>query len=117
MITVKWTTRWKADKMGLPSIEDYDLSKYKEFKACLTQNIIENHFIFSGENHVYGLGVPVFCLDGKPVANWIVLPDTWAKFMVSIWSVVLQTKFYALDFRSKNTLPKCVIIKYPMEDE
>jgi len=106
MINVKWLTKFEADKLDVPnSIEGYSRN--------LRLDILKNEYCFSGEAHAFGKGVPVICENGKPVAKWIVIPDTWARFIVDILNPMFEEDLRIIDFRTKASMPKCVTIKYP----
>lgn len=108
MISIKWVTKFEADKLNVPNNIDYYLRDVR-------YNMLEHEYVFSGEAHRYGRGVPVVCQHGKPVAKWVVLPDQWAAFMVELLNPMYNNELRMIDFRTKASMPKCVTIKYPKE--
>lgn len=108
MINVKWMTKFEAEKLDIPN--DGDM-----YKKEITRSILKNEYIFSGEAHIFGRGIPVICKHGVPIAKWITLPDSWARFMYEIWNPTTKEELRSLDFRTKASMPKCLKINYPKE--
>jgi len=114
LIEIKWVEKFEAGKLGIDNLCDVDENTRAIYKRYLVADIVAHEYIFSGEHHLYGAGVPVFMENGKPVAKMVTFEDSWAVFMYEIWRGSLNGDVQAWQFRKKSDLERVVECRVPV---
>jgi hypothetical protein len=111
---IKWVSRWEANSLDyVKNIIYLPIEDRNSIVKELTAEIVSNGYVFSGEDHLYGRGVPLFYEGKKPIYSYIDLADGWARYMCEIWSSVLGEDLEIWRFRNRVDIPKHIDVVCP----